>query len=584
MNSSFDTRLKRGLFPEMPQSFADGLLRAAETAGGTQNISAQTDAAKSSATGSEPKKRRFPAGKVLEGALAAVLVAACVVIAVFGPGIGRNKHGAVDPAVNPLLGRWTLTEIEQNGETVDPETIGLQMQLQFSDESVTVTTVTGGAEGQYVYRYAFADNAVELTAEGAEIPVLPASGVYDPETNTLRFAGADGDGAVIFSRVLNKQMLTGIWKQTRREHSVDPSPFEGSTYEPWEYEAWEKEQTWEEDAKPWPGYLEFTEDGRMYSFDYEPDNGVQMNQSGPYTISGNHILWSNLGMPMRYEAETDTICWILADTCKEYYERDPDAVIDDPYRQKISDLRQKYPEYFDLDCKKGLKVYVWQMSGDSYSCALISGADERSELEIGGMKGVTIEEMRLILSTYYEARDCEIEPEQVEVVPFRNPLSSYWYEIDDAYKGMVRWLITGTSFESDDPLYSLLPKGAYGGDPPAHYNFHVSEVCDIDGDGTFETCMLTKGPTSGLFTFTLTAYHNGTAVYRNTFNTANGYLSIQRKKQGLWLINNDPENLSGKPHGIYTGTVENGRFVLTDWKTGETMEYWGLADPHWNMN
>lgn len=460
MKKNFDTRLKRDLFPEMPQSFADGLQSAAEKAG------------------ARPRKLHFR--KVFFGAAVAVLAAACAVIAIFAPGIGGEKetHVASEP------------------------------------------------------------------------------------------------------RELNVQTLTGIWKQTRREHSVDPSPFEGSTYEPWEYEAWEKEQTWKEDAEPLPGYLEFTEDGRMYSFYYEPDNGVQMNRGDVYTISGNALQWAHLGYPLRYEAETDTICWILFDR-REYYERVPETEIDDPYREKVSELRQKYPEYFDLDCKKGLKVYVWQMSGDSYSCALISGADERSELEIGGMKGVTIEEMRLILSTYYEARDCEIEPEQVEVVPFRNPISSYWYEIDDAYKGMVRWLITGTSFESDDPLYSLLPKGAYGGDPPAHYNFRVSEVCDIDGDGTFETCMLTKGPTSGLFTFTLTAYHNGTAVYRNTFNTANGYLSIQRKKQGLWLINNDPEFLSGKS---YTGTVENGRFVLTDRDTGETMEYWGLSDPHWNMN
>lgn len=585
MNSSFDTRLKRGLFPEMPQSFADGLLRAAETAGGTQNRSAQTDAAKSSATGSEPKKRRFPVGKALAGALAAVLVAACVVIAVFAPGIGRNKHGAVDPAAyNPLRGRWTLTEVEQNGETVDHTEIGLRMELDFSDDgSVTVTAVTGGAEGQYVYRYTLTDNAVELTAEGAEIPVLPASGVYDPETNTLRFTGADGDGALIFSRVLNKQTLTGIWKQTRREHAVDPSPFEGSRYEPWEYEAWEKEQTWEEDAEPLPEYLEFTEDGRMYSFFYEPDNGVQLNQSGSYTISDNHILWSNLGMPMRYEAETDTICWIFPVDRREYYERVPDAVIDDPYRQKISDLRQKYPEYFDLDCKKGLKVYVWQMSGDSYSCALISGADERSELEIGGMKGVTIEEMRMILSTYYEARDCNIEPEQIEVVPFQNPISSYAYEIDETYTGRVRWLLTGIPFECDDPLYSapLDSKVDIGG----ILNLEVSTVCDVDGDGRLETCMLTYGPTSGLFTFTLSVYRNGTAVYRNTFQTAYGYFRFQRMTDGLNLYYYDADSIktTGRSTAGYAVTIENGAIVLTDEETGETVEYWGELDPQWNI-
>lgn len=574
MKKDFNTRLCNDLFPEMPQSFTDGLLNAARKAEGAQNAQMHDTPVK-------PKTaRRFPVRKILTGAAAAVLVAACVVIAVFAPGIGRNKHGAVDPAAyNPLRGRWTLTEVEQNGETVDPETIGLQMQLQFSDESVTVSTQTGGAEGQYVYRYAFADNAVELTAEGAEIPVLPASGVYDPETNTLRFANEDGDGAVIFSRVLNKQTLTGIWKQTRREHSVDPSPLDGFDYD---YLKWEKEQTWEEDAKPQPWYLEFTADGRMYYFLYAPDGGVQGNQSAPYTISGNTLQWS--GWTLRYEAETDTICWILWDR-REYYERVPEIEIDDPYREKTIELRKQYPEYFDLYATPRLKVIVWQMAEGSYSCALVPGSDLRKEAEIGiESRGTTIEEMRMILSTYYEARDCNIEPEQIEVVPFQNPISSYAYEIDETYTGRVRWLLTGIPFECDDPLYSapLDSKVDIGG----ILNLEVSTVCDVDGDGRLETCMLTYGPTSGLFTFTLSVYRNGTAVYRNTFQTAYGYFRFQRMTDGLNLYYYDADSIktTGRSTAAYAVTIENGAIVLTDEETGETMEYWGLADPHWNMN
>lgn len=575
MKKNFNTRLCNDLFPEMPQSFTDGLLNAARKAEGAQNAQMHDTPVK-------PKTaRRFPVRKILTGAAAAVLVAACVVIAVFAPGIGRNKHGAVDPAAyNPLRGRWTLTEVEQNGETVDPETIGLQMDMNFSEDgSVTVTTVTGGAEGQYVYRYTLTDNAVELTAEGAEIPVLPASGVYDPETNTLRFANEDGDGAVIFSRVLNKQTLTGIWKQTRSEHSVDPSPLDGFDYD---YLKWEKEQTWEEDAEPQPWYLEFTADGRMYRFLYAPDGGVQGNQSAPYTISGNTLQWS--GWSLRYEAETDTICWILWDR-REYYERVPDAVIDDPYRQKISDLRKQYPEYFDLYATPRLKVIVWQMAEGSYSCALVPGSDLRKEAEIGiESRGTTIEEMRMILSTYYEARDCNIEPEQVEVVPFQNPISSYAYEIDETYTGRVRWLLTGIPFECDDPLYSapLDSKVDIGG----ILNLEVSTVCDVDGDGRLETCMLTYGPTSGLFTFTLSVYRNGTAVYRNTFQTAYGYFRFQRMTDGLNLYYYDADSIktTGRSTAAYAVTIENGAIVLTDRETGETMEYWGLSDPHWNMN
>ena len=475
MKRNFDRRLQEGLFPEMPQSFADGLLRAAEKA---------QAASKNADTPAEQPPRPY-LRYILAGAAAAVLLAASVLIVTVFPGIGRKKES------------------------------------------------------------------------NAAVP--------------------DGTQAVSEPRELNEETLLGVWKMTRSEHSVDPSPLDGFDYD---YLKWEKEQTWEEDAKPQPWYLDFTADGRMYYFLYVPDGGVQLNQSAPYTISANTLQWS--GWTLRYEAETDTLCWIFYDR-REYYERVPDAVIDDPYRQKISDLRKQDPEYFDLYATPRLKVIVWQMAEGSYSCALVPGSDLRKEAEIGiESRGTTIEEMRMILSTYYEARDCNIEPEQVEVVPFHNPISSYWYEIDEAYTGRLRWLITGTSFESDDPLYSPLPKEAHG--KLGHYRFRLSDVCDIDGDGTFETCMLTKGPTSGLFTFTLTAYRNGTAVYRNTFNTADGYLSIQHMKYGLWLISIDPENPDGKLQAQYTGAVENGAIVLTDEDTGETAEYWGTADEKWNFS
>ena len=481
MKKDFDTRLANDLFPEMPQSCADGLQRAAAAACGSQDTRTES----TPATGSEPKQRRFPVGKVFAGAAAAVLVAACVLIVTVFPGIGKNK------------------------------------------ESHTVS---------------------------------------EP-------------------RELNKQTLLGVWKETRRERAVDPSPFESSTYEAWEYVEWEKSQTWEEEDSPMiPEYLEFTADGRMYKFFYASDGGVQFNQSSTYTISGDIILWTKVGMPMRYEAETDTICWILPDSSREFYERASETEIVDPYRQKLSELRKQYPEYFGIDTfqKNLLKVYVWQMAENDYSCALVSGREVRSEAEIGMMRGVTIEEMRMILSTYYEARDCNIEPENVKVIPFRNPISSYAYEIDEAYTGRLRWLLTGIPFECDDPLYSapLESKVSIYDDT---LTLDVSTVCDVDGDGRYETCMLTYGPTSGLFTFTLSAYRDGTAIYRNTFQTANGYCHLQRMKDGLNLYFYDAADTKGRSTVWYAVTIENGMIVLTNEKTDETVEYWGLADPHWNM-
>lgn len=984
MKQNFNTRIKKGLFPEMPQSFADGLQRAAAAACGSQDTRTES----TPATGSEPKQRRFPVGKVLAGAAAAVLVAACVVIAAFIPGIGRSSHGAAEPVVDPLLGKWALTEVEQNGETVDPEKIGLQMKLAFSDDgSVTVTTITGGAEGQYVYRYTLEDNAVTVTAEDASVTVLPeGGGTYDPETDTLRFVGADGDGALVFTRepdlvgkwtltrigeldpaalgvqyaewmefsadgtvtmiqlfnsdieeetfaytvygktvqihtegketpehmllpeqlvydretdtlrcskykpgsgsqdelifsrtpdaivwhsLVGKWALTGIElygstgspetsglkmylefsdkesvtvttvketgteQQTYQWHFIsgneimltekdyitssyytilydaatdtlrmDPDGYGlkgmmvfsrtpdavipelsvqktavgawshtvGVDYEqritiradgtatlkqtagvtgPLDIQLTYTEQDGElrfmsvdtgtndplfsavydaerdvlavtmngetaeyerripdlagskwtlMDMKKISGngidaggdlnepeligpemYLEFDADGtvtvtvlygdetvrrtfrsiangtsvdipdadetviadtleydaatdtlRMYYVSYsglqadmifsrtpdaviptgnEPDlvgkwtlTGIELNGSvgSPdrlglemylefsgdgsltltctmggdfdietfcYRVSENTVeaLRAIDGTPaddtpdltLTYNAATDTLRSEISSSTNSgalIFSRTPDAQIPEPERKEIAELRTQYPEYFGLDTSKGLKVYVWQMAENDYSCALISGTDERSEAEIGiQCKGTTIEQMRLIYSTYDAVKN-DID---VEVVPFHNPISSYWYEIDKDYTDHVTWLSIGVSDAWIDD----------------------AEIYDVDGDGRLETCELWRGPTSGLYTAVLTVTRNGTVICQNTFNMAPWLWFVW--KDGTLMIKWEPQD-SGR-ETYYRITIENGMIVLTDESTGETVEYWGLDDPQWNM-
>ena len=55
---------------------------------------------------------------------------------------------------------------------------------------------------------------------------------------------------------------------------------------------------------------------------------------------------------------------------------------------------------------------------------------------------------------------------------------------------------------------------------------------------------------------------------------------------GLNLFYYDAESVkaTGKSSATYAVTIENGMIVLTNEETGETVEYWGLSDPHWNMN
>ena len=47
----------------------------------------------------------------------------------------------------------------------------------------------------------------------------------------------------------------------------------------------------------------------------------------------------------------------------------------------LAELKEKYPEYFELSAFKGIEVYVWQMSKDSYSCGMMSGTNCLKTLE-----------------------------------------------------------------------------------------------------------------------------------------------------------------------------------------------------------
>lgn len=74
-------------------------------------------------------------------------------------------------------------------------------------------------------------------------------------------------------------------------------------------------------------------------------------------------------------------------------------------------LRQKYPQYFDLDTKQGLDVYVWKISPGNYRCGLVSGGKAKRTFETvlplqvkapgpEPSGPVTVEEMKIILDSY----------------------------------------------------------------------------------------------------------------------------------------------------------------------------------------
>lgn len=119
----------------------------------------------------------------------------------------------------------------------------------------------------------------------------------------------------------------------------------------------------------------------------------------------------------------------------------------------LGQLKAYFPEYFNLPTDRGLEVYVWQMGPSSYSCALMtsgSGRDKPLE-ELCRMKGATIAEMKMILSTY------DLSAENIEIIPWRNPISSFWYKIDDDYLKVLE-----NMFFTQKTLRANVAHAAYG--------------------------------------------------------------------------------------------------------------------------
>ena len=97
-------------------------------------------------------------------------------------------------------------------------------------------------------------------------------------------------------------------------------------------------------------------------------------------------------------------------------------------------LQSTHPQFFNLDISNGLYVYVWKMASEGYYCGLGTKGDwEFGDGDYFGhapevflrAQGLTFRQMHRILDTY------DIDREDVHVVPFQNPISSYYWQIDD---------------------------------------------------------------------------------------------------------------------------------------------------------
>ena len=237
------------------------------------------------------------------------------------------------------------------------------------------------------------------------------------------------------------------------------------------------------------------------------------------------------------------------------------AIID--YADQLANLRRLYPEYFDLSTSNGLDVYVWAFAAGSYHCGLVSGRNMAYSMEdVLDLRSASLEDMALILSTY------DIPRENITVVLTQHPLSSYAFLSDEipAHEAYIKWALG----LSDGPKVD--PPDFGGGILMTYPAVIYFKNTDVDHDGIMETCSLSYGPTSGIFTFTMSIHEKGELEYFNIFHSEYLSLGLERTDNGQLLVTGTTQG-ENPVHHIFTVTIQDGNIVLTE--DGVTLPYWG---------
>ena len=264
-------------------------------------------------------------------------------------------------------------------------------------------------------------------------------------------------------------------------------------------------------------------------------------------------LWPKALDSQRYIDRQQKACQKLAE---EYFAENPSSggtSWDQDSLEKLRRLEKEYPRYFKNLEKTGMTVYVWQMAAGSYSWGLLPDYEYYSWDKSEDLVRLSLDELHAIVDAY------GLTPEQVTVTPIQLLHSSYAYNIDDAYRENVRtlfwqWRTTDITVENG----ALID----------------SSQLDIDGDGIRETCTLHYGPTSGIFTFILSAYQDGNLEYRNIFTANHGQLRfavLEDGSAGLSL----QRNYGGDGPELYRIVVADGNLSLLDETLTSVVLYWG---------
>jgi len=158
-------------------------------------------------------------------------------------------------------------------------------------------------------------------------------------------------------------------------------------------------------------------------------------------------------------------------------------------------LMEQHPEFFGLDASGGLNIYVYQLAPEHYSFYLSEHSENTPPINMASFKGsIGASSMRLILDTY------DVTREDITVIPFQHPLSSYIGSIFYIQEGEASEVTEARKNAYKEKILDMLFEDVYLSMP-----IYDSMQFDVDGDGKVEHCVLGFGVTSGLFTFTFKA-------------------------------------------------------------------------------
>ncbi len=209
------------------------------------------------------------------------------------------------------------------------------------------------------------------------------------------------------------------------------------------------------------------------------------------------------------------------------------------------------PSYKFSDPSRKYDVYVWQMAQNSFSFALLdSKPRDWLDDELFNIKGVRAAEMRQILL------EKNLGPDDVNIVPWQNPLSSY---IGDYW---MRWTAMDDVTPQENMYFAMIYDMLFGTSSRKYYpTVYESEHFDIDGDGEREINNVALGLDDGKFVFSYIVSEDGrTASYYDTFDSAPMSLKFFTSDGKVRLRGVDED---GGVH-IYDIALEGGHVKLTE--------------------